>query len=282
MINNPALDKCYISINGKKLFRIKAKSPSPYYKNILSGEVDVFIDFYGDIKKITSFYSSNNLLRIGNEIMALSWHSFIIENKGFISGPKVHFKDINNQKISFDSGDHVKYSDVILYPIVSMLIKKPWEFISNDIFNQENRKNFETIYPVCVDLFILPKKIGFLEFNKEFDSSAICFISTNSIYMPSTGFAFERCKYADTEFPRIHPFNLNGWDMILRLSNIPRYAYEFGLPDYSIISFDLKEAVSSILDRPICYPGDDETTFLKTTFRERLNPNIKYETWYKK
>lgn len=276
-------DKLYIALNGSKLFRIKVKSPE--YNNIHSGELDLFIELYGPLDKIYSFYSTDKIIPIGNMINEISWHSFTLKNGHSISPPKVHFKRgrSKSDKTPFNSGDYVKNNDVIPYPVLSIILMSVWpQNVSTYCETQTPVMNLEALFPVCIDLFILPRNIDSKAFINTHDASSFIVTSTHAIFMESTNYEFEFCRYGNEPYPQIVTGSINGWDIFLRLSNPPSYSKILQFPSFSIISFDLKNAVSSLLDRPVCYPNDSET-LLQTTFRERLNPeNIKYKTMYYK
>ena len=129
--------------------------------------------------------------------------------------------------------------------------------------------DIEEMLPICIDIFILPKSIDAKTFLKKYDASLYVIISCNTIFLDIFNGLFEECNYKLDRFPVIEDINLNGWDIIIRKSNPPLFSKDKNFPLKSIILYDLKNAVTSLLDRKIGYPEDSEKiTF--TTFRERL------------
>jgi len=238
------------------------------------------LDFYGASKVGSYFYSSDNFSEIGTNFTAISWHSFAVYKNNAISVPKVHFKE-GSRRVCVDSRGYVHKREIIAYPVISVIIKNP--AILNDIGPRQSVDinsviPFETKEPVCIDLFIIPKGIDLNEFLTQHDSSVELCISTNSIFMPATGHAFEYIKHNGAQFPEIKSINLNGWTCVFRISDPPRFTCATVFPDVSIISYDLKTVAASILDRTIAYPTDDPNVLKKTTFRERLRNIQKQES----
>ena len=131
----------------------------------------------------------------------------------------------------------------------------------------------EEMLPICIDIFILPKSIKFIDFMQKFDASIYVVTSCNTIFLEVFNGMFEECHYKSERFPKIDCININGWDILIRKSNPPFYPKLDIIPEIpakTIITYDLKNAVSSLLDRKIGYREDDGTIKF-TTFRDRLN-----------
>lgn len=270
-------NRAYLTINGSALFRTKVQPARkkninrPY--DVVYGEVDILLDFYGALRKGRYFYSSDIFREIGDNFKAISWHSFAVHKDSAISVPKVHFKD-GSRRECVDSFGYVRMQEVIAYPVVSVVIKDPEAFGNEKSHQKADVKSvvsFEARDAVCVDLFVLPKGICAETFMTQYDSSVYTIVSTNSVFIAATNHAFEPLQYNGKRFPEIRVIKLGEWSCVFRVSDPPKFTRSTIFPAVSVISYDLKSIASSLLDRTIAYPTDDPRVFKKTTFRERLS-----------
>ncbi len=266
VVNDP-IDKLYINYKGENLLRLKVKAPN---KNVDEGEVDILIDIFGE-KSIKTLYATNNrLVDIGFNVDAISWHSFQIEKGNGISVPKIHFKWKEVKRV-YDSGDYVNYNNIIPYPVLTLNLYEEWRSLKKYIPNKYGKTyDVEEMLPICIDIFVLPKNVKFIDFMQKFDASIFVVISCNTIFLDIFDEMIEECHYKFEKYPKIDCMNINGWDILIRKSNPPLYTKLDTIPEKTIITYDLKNAVSSLIDRKIGYPEDDGTVTY-TTFRERLN-----------
>jgi len=260
------IDKLYINYKGENLIRIKVKAPN---EKAIEGQVDILIDIIGE-KVVKHFYSTNSqLVDLGYNIDSISWHSYFIQKGSAISVPKVHFK-YKDIKHIYDSGDFVNYNNIIPYPVLTLVLYKEWRSTKKYSGNAFGKAyDIEEMLPVCIDIFILPKNIKARTFLEKYDASFYVITSCNTIFLDIFNGIFEECHYRSERFPIIEDVDINGWDIIIRKSNPALFTRVDTFPPVSMILYDLKNAVSSLLDRKIGYP-DKDGKIIFTTFRDRL------------
>lgn len=276
-------NKLYVTLNGYDLFRVKVQPARRRKHRVLRGEVDILLDFREQLTDAEYFYSTDRLKYIGAGFNAISWHSFAVEKDGGISVPKVHFKQ-GTRRVCENNYGYVHAEDVIAYPVVSVIMRH-WSqsLIPNVKAASVHRAslNFNAEPPFCVDLFVLPAGVTIHSFMSENDVSVFLPTVTNSIFMPGLQNVVERCHYHGNDFGQLKFYNINGWTCIARLSDPPDYTQRAHLPQTVVLSYDLRTAVSSLLDRAIVYPTEDPNVFHKTTFRRRLTGNPQYVELYR-
>jgi len=259
-------DKLYINYKGENLIRIKVKAPN---EKVLEGQVDILIDIIGE-KTINYYYATNNkLIDIGYNVDSISWHSYFIKKGLAISAPKVHFK-YKGIKHVYDSGDFVNYNNIIPYPVLTLVLYNEWRSSKKYLSNTLGKTyDIEEMLPICIDIFILPKNIQAKSFLENYDASFYVIISCTTVFLDIFNGKFEECHYKSERFPIFEDININGWDIIIRKSNPALFTRADTFPQKSIILYDLKNSVSSLLDRKIGYP-DKDGKIIFTTFRDRL------------
>lgn len=284
MRRNGASNKVLLAINGTPQLRIKVQPAQRNARYVVAGQVDVFLDFYEQMRDAAFYYSRDSIDYIGYNFRSISWHSFAVKKDGDISRPKVHFKD-GSRRVCVDSHGYVQAREIIAYPVVSLIVHT-WN-LPRACRHGHQRKglhpalNFDTEPPFCLDLFVLPAGIALRRFFQEYDASLFLAIASNTVFMPAFDGLLEPCGYRGSRFGRFESADVNGWTLVARLTDPPAFSTASGLSKRMVFSYDLRIAATSLLDRPICYPTDDPEVLEKTTSRERLNDNPSYEKWYR-
>jgi len=265
-------------INGYSAVRIKlTEIPSRY--NLIDGEVDIIID---SAKKIffekTILAKSSGFAHIDKPINNISWHGFYTKIENKIHLPVINFKSNREKVLCVRHDGTINQRDIFLFPICSIFIPNTFRNTNTSSINEESSHILllETKTHIRIDFFVLPKTISVDKFFKKFSISMFYLDADITLFNKYFNGEYNPLPVASENDVVFKSFNINGWDVFIRIL----YTNKTREPDligrYSILFHDPNDSLNMILNRKIAYQDIDNPKNIKwTTVYERHNNEFK-------
>lgn len=257
----------HVLINNYLAFRIKlVEVPKRYHSQL--GEVDIFIDAAKNKYFEKSVLCTPQGFQLSdNPINNISWHGFYALKNDQIKFPVINFKSDKAKVSTYRHTGTINQNDVFLFPICSLYIPSYFSNNNHSSFNKENSNiiYLESFMHSRIDFFVLPKIISLDRFFNDFMLSIFYFSADITIFNKYLNCELNNLPIKSNENMKLINFNLNGWDVLMRVLYTNETREPALIGTYSILFHDPFDSINTLLNRELVYQDINNPSKLERT-----------------